>query len=907
MKLPLRGAGVIGAGVFLFGFLLLSSVIAETISCARVDVNSDGVIDIVDLVSVAREFGESQAHVGVAKFKILDVNDDGNIDIVDLVSVARFFGEKCGVDAFPYDYNDDGKHDVADLQHFEQVVVGNVKQKSGKLYDLNNDGTVNILDITSYELKFGIMVKEGMCKNVGTWIIRPYDFDNNNSIDTRDFSFLSQFFGMSAQDANAGGRVADGKVVDIDGDGKVDIGDLSAMALCLPTKTDVPDDVCANVSIPSVNRALGRAYYDYNQDDKVNQPDLDRFIAFFGKTYEEVFPQLVSGKVYDSNGDGKIDIADAVALARCKPPLLTDLYKVIVDHDEMGYVTFPAPDSILIREVGFLSNEFGDVGIFSRKPRSGQSVAISVTTKNERKIDGQVSGLVYKVYKDRGANRMLESEGKADVAYTLKPQERRVIDFTTSFKEAGDYSVDIFLYSSDGVVLDKVMYPVTVVGAPVSVSPSTRARDSFLGSLLNVLWVGYGKNSSKLQGNFLNTSRQIAEVTGGSATASQEQAAVLSILLPRKEAVLRTGDEVTIRWGWNKLPLGRRIPRVVLKYNEYPMEVIHSGSMIVADAKEVTILTSEVSWRVPDGIASGLYTVEISVPSVTGDSGGVPIARQDIAIESSRGAPVKQGVSGAPDLILESPESNAVLEMGKPTAIRWRWSNYNGSSLWRVPEVRLFARPYSARTSGRVLTLPGTFLRNTVSYEYIWNVPADLSPGDYRIAVPWEIQPPQLGAEPSATGIAGVDISIDKTLCEGAKYENFETYDYNSDRKITKVDRDFMGRYFEKSVGDAAVPTGKRLDLNGDRLINISDISIMNSCGAPSAPATRGVGAITVCDTDINRDGVVDIVDLVTVAREFGSTNVSDPTVAKADIDWSGTIDIVDLVLIGRNFGERCR
>ncbi len=58
-------------------------------TCGPIDVNGDGVINIIDLVTVARKFGNYSA--GLAE----DVNSDGRINIIDLVTVARRFGERC--------------------------------------------------------------------------------------------------------------------------------------------------------------------------------------------------------------------------------------------------------------------------------------------------------------------------------------------------------------------------------------------------------------------------------------------------------------------------------------------------------------------------------------------------------------------------------------------------------------------------------------------------------------------------------------------------------------------------------------------------------------------------------------------------------------------------------------------
>lgn len=54
---------------------------------------------------------------------------------------------------------------------------------------------------------------------------------------------------------------------------------------------------------------------------------------------------------------------------------------------------------------------------------------------------------------------------------------------------------------------------------------------------------------------------------------------------------------------------------------------------------------------------------------------------------------------------------------------------------------------------------------------------------------------------------------------------------------------------------------------------------------------------------DLNMDGLVDIVDLVTVAGYFGTTPGGPPYHA-ADINCDGYIDILDIILVARNFGR---
>ena len=60
------------------------------------DINSDGVVDIQDLLSVSNSFGTNDPMYPKA-----DVNKDGSIDIIDLLLVAAHFGESVNAAAPP--------------------------------------------------------------------------------------------------------------------------------------------------------------------------------------------------------------------------------------------------------------------------------------------------------------------------------------------------------------------------------------------------------------------------------------------------------------------------------------------------------------------------------------------------------------------------------------------------------------------------------------------------------------------------------------------------------------------------------------------------------------------------------------------------------------------------------------
>ena len=66
----------------------LATEVALTGNAIKIDVNSDGVINIFDLVQVGSIFGNSDPNA--------DVNNDGIVNIFDLVAIGSNFGQEVG-------------------------------------------------------------------------------------------------------------------------------------------------------------------------------------------------------------------------------------------------------------------------------------------------------------------------------------------------------------------------------------------------------------------------------------------------------------------------------------------------------------------------------------------------------------------------------------------------------------------------------------------------------------------------------------------------------------------------------------------------------------------------------------------------------------------------------------------
>ena len=92
------------------------------------------------------------------------------------------------------------------------------------------------------------------------------------------------------------------------------------------------------------------------------------------------------------------------------------------------------------------------------------------------------------------------------------------------------------------------------------------------------------------------------------------------------------------------------------------------------------------------------------------------------------------------------------------------------------------------------------------------------------------------------------------------------------------------------------------LEFSGNPNTGVTDLNAMFSAlevvSATEVPSTAVVDDISLA-TDINRDGVVNIQDLVLVAANFGAID-EDP----ADVNNDGVVNIIDLTLVAGALGE---
>lgn len=90
----------------------------------------------------------------------------------------------------------------------------------------------------------------------------------------------------------------------------------------------------------------------------------------------------------------------------------------------------------------------------------------------------------------------------------------------------------------------------------------------------------------------------------------------------------------------------------------------------------------------------------------------------------------------------------------------------------------------------------------------------------------------------------------------------------------------------------------------GSSVFDLYYTNLVNSLGQPISHEMSNGYFFNSSPYDLNKDGDVDIVDVVIVASAFGKEEGDPGWDPRADVNGDGLVDIFDLVLIGTHFGE---
>ena len=236
-------------------------------------------------------------------------------------------------------------------------------------------------------------------------------------------------------------------------------------------------------------------------------------------------------------------------------------------------------------------------------------------------------------------------------------------------------------------------------------------------------------------------------------------------------------------------------------------------------------------------------------------------------------------------------------------------------------------RLWDAVTGVPIRTLTGhTWLVNSVSFSPNGNTIASGS-SDGTILL-WELTPSAstntvVRVSPALVRSSGVgdQFTMSLTIADGenvAGYQATVEFDTSALKYVESADGDYLpaGAFFAPPVVSGNRITLAATSLSGEShgdgtlvtvtfeviavkssTVTLSDVVLSDSAGVGTRPQVEVEPP--QLKEDINRDGVVNIQDLVLVAGQFGQTGQND-----ADMNGDGVINIIDLVLIVKAFGD---
>jgi hypothetical protein len=138
--------------------------------------------------------------------------------------------------------------------------------------------------------------------------------------------------------------------------------------------------------------------------------------------------------------------------------------------------------------------------------------------------------------------------------------------------------------------------------------------------------------------------------------------------------------------------------------------------------------------------------------------------------------------------------------------------------------------------------------------------------------------------------------------------------DANGDGRVNQQDNDIVTKSFGSLEGQQKY--NSNADFNKDGLVDLFDLLCISydfGKNYPSSTANKPAeiehevqegGVSILLRTDLNGDGKVDILDIFIVAQAFGS-NPGDPNWnAIADLNKDNTVNILDIFAVAWDFGK---
>lgn len=260
LRIARRTVAVVGLGVLLGG----GAVSAVTVSRASADaaratdksydLTGDGVVDSADVAVLQSYYGQAATTPGA---QAADFNSDGVVNITDLSILLSHFGPVAGPTTTS----------AASSTSAPSATTATPTQQSP---------TTAAPATTS--------------QGAGPSTVDD-DINRDGVVDSRDLDVLESYYGKTLDTPEA-------RRADLDGDGTVNVVDLSIFLSHLPAATTLPTST-------STTSADGAVNDDVNRDGVVDDRDLDALKSHFGEAATTPEAQRA-----DLNADGVVDVRD---------------------------------------------------------------------------------------------------------------------------------------------------------------------------------------------------------------------------------------------------------------------------------------------------------------------------------------------------------------------------------------------------------------------------------------------------------------------------------------------------------------------------------------------------------------------------------------------------------------------
>lgn len=239
----------------------------------------------------------------------------------------------------------------------------------------------------------------------------------------------------------------------------------------------------------------------------------------------------------------------------------------------------------------------------------------------------------------------------------------------------------------------------------------------------------FGPKTRKYINAVLQGDTPITSLNEHSTFSQKSSSSTINIILPYSDSVLKTGENYTIKWNSQNLPIGAE------KHISITLADESKGYYSIATDLSAT---GSYAWKIPETVNSGMYQIVVSC--YLGEGIYCPNDNSDLfRIVNAR--PI-----GTPTITIISPKAGDVWESGKSYNIEWSTNNFpsfeevnkfTGKKELRVPAINTitYTRPHNEALG---IGGPSIFPESVpvlAGNQASWLIPKGYASGGYQIKI----------------------------------------------------------------------------------------------------------------------------------------------------------------------------